>query len=597
MMCKNCGTEFNEEDFCPKCGTRAEKSNMDQSTETDAASEIVHNSHEEALGKMDNDFEREKKVPWYLSIWFIILVSVLTFWLLWIPGIVLGILRLCECKKRRISSVVTLLVLIVPYVFGAFSIVTSIKESKLFDSNIKAGQYEEAEQYIKQNYDAGSYSYAEKYGQLYEAQGLYDEAAKTWLEYCLQEDSLLDVPDVAISTLNGYIENYGEVLSGDTLGQIQTLTKNKELAEAEEQAAKEAKAAEEQAAKEAKAAEEQAAKEVKATQERAEAEEQEAKAQLVKDMEETVVQESEDVLEQDWIEDDVYFEDLEDEWGKDSSDILTQIENSFCSMFDISYQNKKQADKLMKFYKKVLEVEETEFVNVTYEKKSYFKDTYQYKQTMDYSDYRYYGEMKDGLPNGQGCVVRYVGNYGVYLPEVLGNFKKGQLDGYAIHFTNEYTFSVIAEMNYKMGVKDGDYVSHTPSVGSDAIIYMYDLYSSYIRGKKYEGAVEIYGATPIIRDVPLIQTYHNEIGQYDNNKMVGKWTYYDVNNNILVDIKMERNGKKGKGTIYYSAGKKKYEGELKYYQDQLQYHGKGTLYREDGSVEYKGKFKNGEIDN
>lgn len=514
--------------------------------------------------------QQEEKVPWYLSIWFILIISVLTSWLLWIPGIILGIMRFCRCKKKRVSAAVILLVLVMPYILVVFVAIETIKENDEFDSYLEAKQYNEAEKFIEQRYDAGTSSYADRYARLYEAQGLYDEAAGALLEYYTNKYTPLDMPNMIISTLNGYIENHGEALSEDTLGQIQTLITDKEFAEAE--AAKEAQEAEDVSEVKEQSIEEADTQEI-VTDETGNAGEWEETA----DVDEGITESG------------------EGDWNDYETDQRAYDQRGFYTIVDFPYQNAKQAGKLTEFYQQVLSADQEDFVNVEYGRKSLSNGTMQYKQTMDGSDYKYYGGMKDGLPNGMGCVVHYISRNGVYMPVVLGNFKKGQLDGYVIHFSTELISCVASELNYKKGIEDGEYVSYGGTsqldigLGAGPDLVLYDQYDQFIREKKDL----VYPETLILTEIPLVPVYINETGEYSDGKMVGKWMNYYFDGTIGAEIKMDKNGKTGKGKIYYPDGTLHYEGELK----NLLYHGKGTLYREDGSVEYKGKFKNGEIDN
>ena len=259
-----------------------------------------------------------------------------------------------------------------------------------------------------------------------------------------------------------------------------------------------------------------------------------------------------------------------DEWNYDESNQMSGMlydERGFDLIINFPFQNTKETKKLIDFYEEILKATDSEFVNVEYGRKGLLDGSKQYKQTLDSTTYKYYGGMKNGLPNGKGIVVEYISNYGVYLPKVLGNFKKGQLDGYAINFSVEPIFQVISEGNYKKGEENGEYVIYSSKLlnyelGIDIDVEVIDQYQSYIRERKYAtNSMET-----ILIDVPLTPVYIFGTGKLKNGEMTGNWISYYVNGNIKSEIKMNGN------------------------------EGKGTFYNMDGSVEYKGKFKNGEID-
>lgn len=267
MKCRNCGTKLANGGYCPECGTKIED--------------------QEKSGQIAQQFEREEeKVPWYLSIWFIILICVFSFGILWIPAAVLGVIRFCKYKKRRAGVAFLDIVLIVPCVIVIISMILDAQKDGQLNRYIKSGQYAEAQIYIEQEYDEGSQSYTKALALLYETQGLYDEAACLWLEYYKDNYSLLELSNSAISKLKGYTENHGEALREESISQIQTLIADKERAEVEEQAAREAKEAEKQAERETKEAEKQAAREAKEAEKQAAKEAKIAEKQATKEVKE-----------------------------------------------------------------------------------------------------------------------------------------------------------------------------------------------------------------------------------------------------------------------------------------------------------------------
>ena len=48
----------------------------------------------------------EKKIPWYFSVWFIIVLYLTTWWLLCIPAIIMNILRVVKYDKKKVPSVI-----------------------------------------------------------------------------------------------------------------------------------------------------------------------------------------------------------------------------------------------------------------------------------------------------------------------------------------------------------------------------------------------------------------------------------------------------------------------------------------------------------
>lgn len=114
MKCKNCGTEFKEGFFCPECGTKWDKQNatvkmssltvdsvIPEQTESTDIPEMVGEMSEIKGQNTQNPDIMEEKIPWYLSIWFILL---LTFFvpLGVFPAIALGVMRYSKYKKRRL---------------------------------------------------------------------------------------------------------------------------------------------------------------------------------------------------------------------------------------------------------------------------------------------------------------------------------------------------------------------------------------------------------------------------------------------------------------------------------------------------------------
>lgn len=258
---------------------------------------------------------------------------------------------------------------------------------------------------------------------------------------------------------------------------------------------------------------------------------------------------------------------------------------------EFPYQNTKKADKLLKVFQEAKKADPENFINIEVSSKGLFDTSDQYKQTLGAGDFLYYGDMKDGKPDGKGVLLEYASVLNATIPVLLGEFKDGQLDGYVIRISALTVPEVASEGFYSKGERDGDYTGYSDGLMNREYLNCYpgilDAFEEYLRGELYNA-----GYDEIVWDVPLMPVYVQEQGTYNKGKITGKWTGYFYDGTVAAEIKMDRNGKTGKGKIYYSNGQVKYDGELR----NMQYDGKGALYREDGSLEYKGKFKNGQID-
>ena len=109
MKCQKCGFEFEEGIFCPECGTKNEE----------IIKAEVLKEQEAKTDKVNVEPEANKKrIPWYLSFPFIILIALITMALYSIPGIVLVVIRWKKYGADK-KLKVTLVVLIVWALFYA----------------------------------------------------------------------------------------------------------------------------------------------------------------------------------------------------------------------------------------------------------------------------------------------------------------------------------------------------------------------------------------------------------------------------------------------------------------------------------------------
>jgi len=187
------------------------------------------------------------------------------------------------------------------------------------------------------------------------------------------------------------------------------------------------------------------------------------------------------------------------------------------------------------------------------------------QESIKESEYVYYGELKNNLPEGYGIVCRiYYGE----TPIFAGEFKKGKPSGYGVVY--------ISEKSKQQDIYEGENCNLT------VLITTLQFWAS--------GSGTIYqnGLIPYENDPSILYE-----GKLKNNEKDGKGKEYDkLNQTLKYEGEFKNDKYAGKGKLYYEDGKTlKYEGEFK----NGKYHGKGTLYNKDGSVKHKGKFKNGDI--
>lgn len=168
----------------------------------------------------------------------------------------------------------------------------------------------------------------------------------------------------------------------------------------------------------------------------------------------------------------------------------------------------------------------------------------------------YYGELKNGYPEGFGCIA-YNGEY------IFADFKKGKISGYAMLVNVEADYTI-----YK--------------AGTDCYLKKDRSGDLYIEGT----SVEIKAKTGDDDKVYLLYE-----GNMKKSKRDGSGTEYAQNGKIVYEGSFLKDLYSGKGKEYYSDGQLKYKGNY----SKGKYDGKGTLYNADGSVKHKGKFKAGNI--
>lgn len=196
MKCTKCGFEF-EGVFCPECGTKCENTTI-TNTANKAQEETVQISKEK---------KKRDKIPWYFSVLFILIVYMISWWLLFIPAIILNILRIVKIKKKRVLPTVILVIVLLILGLSTYVVVDDIVQDNQFEQNLETGNFEDALKYLeKQGTGSGT---ARKYAKYYAAQNMYDEAVQVLLDYC-NEGDILDISDYIFDELDDYAEKASE---------------------------------------------------------------------------------------------------------------------------------------------------------------------------------------------------------------------------------------------------------------------------------------------------------------------------------------------------------------------------------------------------
>lgn len=313
---------------------------------------------------------------------------------------------------------------------------------------------------------------------------------------------------------------------------------------------------------------------------------------------------------------------------KNKKEILPSVYTMFNCQYpkDFSTERNKVLKKVQELNNKIIN-ENTINVEV--------KKDIEFKQTLDVSTYKYFGNIKNGRPDGLGVIllpadiVNSPQSYELpncYLPVLAGTFKDGKLNGYGM----EIGFNGIdMEGIYKDGALNGDGIIYNNdeiaitnfdiledsntfnSIREEYCLKKYELSLSSIDDNAFDYIATYEGGNGlVITDYPVIQPNVFSQGEFSKGKANGSQKVYHpnykmnqstklyelINKNsvygpIYYDGNTKNDSKSGKGTTYYPNGKIQYQGEFK----NNKYHGKGTLYNEDGSVKYNGKFKNGNI--
>lgn len=252
-----------------------------------------------------------------------------------------------------------------------------------------------------------------------------------------------------------------------------------------------------------------------------------------------------------------------------------------------------------------------------------FSSSY-YNATMNESDYIYYGDTKDNIPNGKGILLKSIyenNTKHLFAPIYIGYFKNGLFNGFGFqykdasqddiieNFYSSYTENLkyvgVTFKEYEGYFKDGKF----SGIGNMSSIYINpdeDIFNGNSNPNNFiekylkinEGEIKSLEEkwqentdTPIISKLPPLDSSIYYIGNFSNEKFNGKGKQYNSNNKLIYDGNFSNSEYSGYGKLYYSSGKLKYEGNF----SNGKYNGKGTLYEENGKIKFNGNFKNEEI--
>ncbi|MBR4208085.1 MAG: hypothetical protein IKQ88_05785 [Lachnospiraceae bacterium] len=198
----------------------------------------------------------------------------------------------------------------------------------------------------------------------------------------------------------------------------------------------------------------------------------------------------------------------------------------------------------------------------------------EYVESVDDQGTIYFGNIKNGRPDGVGVIIDQKETY-------IGNFKKGYYSGYGILVypassdTEIMLQSIVYEGEFKQGLAEGSGVSYV-SVLDYLIENTRDIYT-------LQETLEKNGMAACVSVA--------YIGDFSKNEKSGKGCSYYYDGTLKYEGEFKSGIYNGKGKLYGEGGAIKYEGMFK----DGEYNGKGKLYNEDGTLKYKGKFLNGDI--
>ncbi len=235
---------------------------------------------------------------------------------------------------------------------------------------------------------------------------------------------------------------------------------------------------------------------------------------------------------------------------------------------------------------------------VNIKKEGHFLENDSYIQTLEESNYYYWGELnKSKQPDGYGVIFEgnelSVEEDREYSIKYIGEFKDGRYNGYGAEFVgaDEYTDGYDSY---------GDFYSNLP-------VMNYIEYEGYFEdGERKGDGIEIYcdagsllgriDGNYQLEDVfdQLVKeiNYFFYIGSFKDGTYDGNIKIYFAGV-LAYEGECKKGSITGTGTQYFSdpVGQVQYKGDFV----NGNYNGEGTLYDESGKIIHKGKFTNGDI--
>ena len=577
----------------------------------------------------------ERKIPFYLSIWFIVIVYMLTYCLFGIPGVILAIVRVVKYKEKRTGGIIVLAITLTFSVTLLLACIFVVWEENRIPNLIEKGKYEEAQELLEEKIKTqGYWSDYENYALLYSKQGDYDKAVDVLFQY-YDNHELADISESNVKVLDEYYDSVNKNTQeriDEFRSDYQVAMERKKLEpnghEWQEATCLEPRKCSICGATEGEIGEhswQEATYEHPKTcstcgmtegkplvlEENSDVEvTNEIEAKNMKDnigkssveIEEAPlveVEEQEDELEGDvGLEDELEDEELGDEeewedeeiqdyeeWGNEEWEDGVQqyeyeVDNQLLESENLEthkYENSSKGKKIVKLIKNSKDADQKEFIYLT-EKAKIFSDQKTYEVTIkSNNDFLYFGKVKNNRPNGYG-ILYFKGR-----PVYLGEFKKGVKSGYGLEFDSDGgdNWNQIAyEGEFKDGLREGKGIIYQRAIDADMYCYNSSRYT-----KTAKGFQQIYF------NMDLIKTAIHYEGKFKKGELSGKGKEYYFDGTLCYEGKYKKGSRHGKGTLYYLDGKVEYKGSFAY----GKYNGKGTLYYPDGKVEYKGAFKNGDV--